>query len=200
MQRAHGAGKAVRVAADRSVRHQKGYGPARLAMLAWESGCDGLVCSAADLPALRRVVGPGPLVVTPGTRPADGSLDDQKRVATPRQAAAAGADFLVIGRPITQAPDPLAAAGTLALLVGGFQIAAGAASLAGLVDFAAERARLTKELENVDKQIARIDGQLGNAGFVAKAPANIIERETAKRGELIDQRVQLVERLGSLEE
>lgn len=87
---------------------------ARLAMLAWESGCDGLVCSAADLPALRRVVGPEPLVVTPGIRPADGSLDDQKRVATPRQAAAAGADFLVIGRPVTQAPDPAAALASLA--------------------------------------------------------------------------------------
>jgi len=71
--------------------------------------------------------------------------------------------------------------------------------LAGLVDFAAERARLNKELENVDKQLARIEGLLGNEGFVAKAPANVIERETAKRTELTDQRIQLVERLGSLE-
>lgn len=87
---------------------------ARLASLAWDSGCDGLVCSAADLPALRRVVGPGPLVVTPGIRPADGSADDQKRIATPAQAAAAGADFLVIGRPVTQAPDPAAALAAIA--------------------------------------------------------------------------------------
>lgn len=87
---------------------------ARLALLAWESGCDGLVCSAADLPELRRVVGPGPLVVTPGIRPASGSADDQKRIATPRQAAEAGADFLVIGRPITGAADPAAALAAIA--------------------------------------------------------------------------------------
>lgn len=87
---------------------------ARLAVLAWESGCDGLVCSAADLPELRRVLGPEPLVVTPGIRPASGAADDQKRVATPRQAAAAGADFLVIGRPVTQAPDPAAALAAIA--------------------------------------------------------------------------------------
>jgi orotidine-5'-phosphate decarboxylase len=87
---------------------------ARLAVLAWESGCDGLVCSAADLPDLRRVLGPEPLVVTPGIRPASGAADDQKRVATPRQAAAAGADFLVIGRPVTQAPDPAAALAAIA--------------------------------------------------------------------------------------
>jgi orotidine-5'-phosphate decarboxylase len=87
---------------------------ARLARLAWDSGCDGLVCSAADLGDLRRVVGPEPLVVTPGIRPAAGGADDQKRVATPRQAAAAGADFLVIGRPVTQAPDPAAALAAIA--------------------------------------------------------------------------------------
>jgi orotidine-5'-phosphate decarboxylase len=87
---------------------------ARLAQLAWDSGCDGLVCSAADLPALRRVIGPEPLAVTPGIRPAGGSLDDQKRIATPAEAAAAGADFLVIGRPVTQAPDPAAALAAIA--------------------------------------------------------------------------------------
>ncbi len=87
---------------------------ARLARLAWESGCDGVVCSAADLPELRRAVGPGPLAVTPGIRPADGKADDQKRIATPAQAAAAGADFLVIGRPVTQAPDPAAALAAIA--------------------------------------------------------------------------------------
>ncbi len=87
---------------------------ARLATLAWESGCDGLVCSAADLPDLRRVVGPGPLVVTPGIRLAAGTADDQKRIATPRQAADAGADFLVIGRPVTGAADPAAALAAIA--------------------------------------------------------------------------------------
>ena len=87
---------------------------ARLAGLAWDCGCDGLVCSAADLADLRRRLGPEPLVVTPGIRPAAGGADDQKRVATPRQAAAAGADFLVIGRPVTQAPDPAAALAAIA--------------------------------------------------------------------------------------
>jgi len=82
---------------------------ARLAQLAWDCGCDGLVCSAADLPRLRQAVGPEPLVVTPGIRPANAAQNDQHRVTTPREAMAAGADFLVIGRPITQATDPAAA-------------------------------------------------------------------------------------------
>ncbi|RKZ12217.1 orotidine-5'-phosphate decarboxylase [bacterium] len=86
----------------------------RLARLAWDCGCDGLVCSAADLPRLRGVIGPEPLVVTPGIRPAGSGLDDQHRVTTPRAAMAAGADFLVIGRPITQADDPAAALADLA--------------------------------------------------------------------------------------
>ena len=86
----------------------------RLATLAWDCGCDGLVCSAADLPRLREVVGPGPLIVTPGIRPAGSGADDQHRVATPRQAMDAGADFLVIGRPITQADDPAEAIAAIA--------------------------------------------------------------------------------------
>jgi len=86
----------------------------RLATLAWDCGCDGLVCSAADLPRLRKVVGPGPLIVTPGIRPAGSGADDQHRVATPRQAMDSGADFLVIGRPITKAPDPAAAIAAIA--------------------------------------------------------------------------------------
>lgn len=81
----------------------------RLAALAWDCGCDGLVCSAADLPRLREAVGPEPLVVTPGIRPAGSGVDDQHRVTTPAAAVAAGADFLVIGRPITRAGDPAAA-------------------------------------------------------------------------------------------
>lgn len=86
----------------------------RLAQLAWDCGADGLVCSAADLPRLRQVIGPEPLVVTPGIRPAGSATDDQNRVATPRSAMDAGADFLVIGRPITQAPDPAAALAAIA--------------------------------------------------------------------------------------
>jgi len=86
----------------------------RLAQLAWEAGCDGLVCSAADLPALREALGAAPLAVTPGIRPAGGEVQDQKRVATPAGAMAAGADFLVVGRPITQADDPAAAHAAIA--------------------------------------------------------------------------------------
>lgn len=86
----------------------------RLALLAWDCGCDGLVCSAADLPRLRQAVGPEPLVVTPGIRPAGSGTQDQQRVATPAQAVAAGADFLVVGRPITRADDPVAALAAIA--------------------------------------------------------------------------------------
>jgi orotidine-5'-phosphate decarboxylase len=86
----------------------------RMATLAWESGCDGLVCSAADLPRLRQTIGPEPLIVTPGIRPAGAATDDQHRVTTPREAMDAGADFLVIGRPITKAPDPAAALAAIA--------------------------------------------------------------------------------------
>jgi orotidine-5'-phosphate decarboxylase len=87
---------------------------ARLARLAWDAGCDGLVCSAADLPDLRAALGPGPLAVTPGIRPAGDDRADQKRIATPAGAAAAGADFLVVGRPITRAADPAAAHAAIA--------------------------------------------------------------------------------------
>ncbi len=87
---------------------------ARLARLAWDAGCDGLVCSAADLPALRDALGPAPLTVTPGIRPAGGDVQDQKRVATPAGAMAAGADFLVVGRPITRAQDPARAHAAIA--------------------------------------------------------------------------------------
>lgn len=87
---------------------------ARLARLAWESGCDGVVCAAPDLPRLRAELGAAPLAVTPGIRPAQAGADDQRRVATPAAAVAGGADFLVVGRPITGAPDP---AGALAAIV-----------------------------------------------------------------------------------
>ena len=86
----------------------------RLARLAWESGCDGLVCSAADLVDLRAELGPEPLAVTPGIRPAGGAVQDQKRVATPAGAFKDGADFLVVGRPITRAEDPAAAHAAIA--------------------------------------------------------------------------------------
>lgn len=78
----------------------------RLALLARQSGCDGVVCAAADLPAVRSACGPSFLTVVPGIRPEGAERADQRRTASPREALAAGADLLVIGRPITAAPDP----------------------------------------------------------------------------------------------
>lgn len=81
----------------------------RLARLARACGFDGVVCSAQEAAGLRREFGAGFRLVTPGIRPGSAQLDDQQRVMTPQAAIASGADYLVIGRPITQAPDPLAA-------------------------------------------------------------------------------------------
>jgi len=81
----------------------------RLARMTQACGLDGVVCSPQETAALRRQLGRDFCLVTPGIRPAGAAQDDQKRVATPRQALAGGADYLVIGRPITRAPDPLAA-------------------------------------------------------------------------------------------
>ncbi len=74
---------------------------------AW--GLDGIVCAAVDLAAARRVLGPGMVLVTPGIRPSGAPAADQRRVATPGEAVAAGADYLVVGRPVTEAADPRAA-------------------------------------------------------------------------------------------
>ncbi len=73
-------------------------------------GVDGLVCSAEEAANLRKLVGPSMALVTPGIRPAGAAAGDQKRVMTPARAIAAGADYLVIGRPIVEAADPKAAA------------------------------------------------------------------------------------------
>lgn len=81
----------------------------RLARLAAAAGLDGVVCSAHEAPLLKRELGSHFLLVTPGVRPASSAMDDQQRVLTPAQALRAGADYLVVGRPITQAPDPIAA-------------------------------------------------------------------------------------------
>jgi len=80
-----------------------------LARLTAACGLDGVVCSAVEAPALRAALGPSFTLVTPGIRPAGSSRDDQTRIITPEAAVANGADYLVIGRPITQAADPLAA-------------------------------------------------------------------------------------------
>lgn len=70
----------------------------------------GMVCSAEEVALLRAELAPGTTLVTPGIRPAGAALGDQRRVATPASAIAAGATMLVVGRPITQAADPAAAA------------------------------------------------------------------------------------------
>ncbi len=80
----------------------------RLAGLARDAGLDGVVCSALEAPALRRHMGAHFRLVTPGIRPAGSAAGDQTRILTPAQAVRAGADDLVIGRPITQAADPVA--------------------------------------------------------------------------------------------
>ncbi|MBB4930862.1 orotidine-5'-phosphate decarboxylase [Lipingzhangella halophila] len=86
----------------------------RLAALAVDAGAQALVCSPREVAALRAEVGPDITLITPGVRPAGSDQGDQARVATPEAALAAGADLLVIGRPITRAPDPGAAAASIA--------------------------------------------------------------------------------------
>ena len=86
----------------------------RLAVLAVAAGARAIVCSPREVAAIRAEVGPGTTLITPGVRPAGAALGDQARVATPEQALADGADLLVIGRPITGAPDVAAAARAIA--------------------------------------------------------------------------------------
>jgi orotidine-5'-phosphate decarboxylase len=86
---------------------------ARLARLAADSGLRGIVCSPNEVTKLRHIFGDTVLLVTPGIRPAGADVQDQKRIATPAKAIEDGASYLVVGRPITQAPDPRAAAATI---------------------------------------------------------------------------------------
>jgi orotidine-5'-phosphate decarboxylase len=83
---------------------------AERAAQARDIGVDGLVCAAEEAALLRPIVGPHVALVTPGIRPAGAEAGDQKRIMTPAEAIAAGADYLVVGRPIVQAADPKAAA------------------------------------------------------------------------------------------
>jgi orotidine-5'-phosphate decarboxylase len=87
----------------------------RLAMLACDCGLDGIVCSPLEIAALRRACGEDFVLMVPGIRPAGSASADQKRVMTPAEAVKLGANHLVIGRPITEAADPAAAAQAIAL-------------------------------------------------------------------------------------
>lgn len=82
----------------------------RLGRLAADSGVRGLVCSPLEIAPLRAVLAPEIALITPGIRPREAKADDQTRVMTPAEAARAGATFIVVGRPIFKAPDPVAAA------------------------------------------------------------------------------------------
>jgi len=91
---------------SRTVRDQV----VSLAVLAKETGCDGVVASPHEIEAIKVACGDEFLVITPGVRPAGANLADQKRVMTPGDAISRGADYIVVGRPITAAPSPFAAA------------------------------------------------------------------------------------------
>jgi orotidine-5'-phosphate decarboxylase len=91
----------------------------RLALLAKESGLDGVICSPLETAALRQACGPDFLLVVPGIRIGSLALGDQKRVMGPKDAIAAGADYIVIGRPITGSPSPASAARAMLVEIGG---------------------------------------------------------------------------------
>jgi orotidine-5'-phosphate decarboxylase len=100
---------------DRDLAEIGAQGPVRelvvrRARLAIETGCAGVVASPHETAAVRAIAPPGFLIITPGVRPADAAAGDQKRVMTPREARAAGADLVVVGRPLRDASDPAAAA------------------------------------------------------------------------------------------
>ena len=98
---------------DMGIQHSVQELVSARALLASEVGCDGVVASGEEAGVLRPKVGPRFLIVTPGVRPAGKGVDDHARVTTPTQTIAAGADYLVIGRPIRDAADPAAAAAAI---------------------------------------------------------------------------------------
>ena len=91
--------------AETGITVTPGQQVARLAKLALDSGMDGVVASPLEIEIIRSVCGENFKILTPGIRPASSSSDDQKRIATPSAALKAGSDYLVIGRPVTGAPD-----------------------------------------------------------------------------------------------
>jgi orotidine-5'-phosphate decarboxylase len=91
----------------------------KLARMTAECGLDGVVCSAQEAPAMRAALGPSFNLVTPGIRLADSARNDQERIVTPEAAVGSGADYLVVGRPITRAADPVAALAAINASIGG---------------------------------------------------------------------------------
>jgi orotidine-5'-phosphate decarboxylase len=101
---------AARDVADVGLDGDPASNAMRLAKLAKEAGCDGVVCSAHEVRGIKQMLGSGFLTLTPGIRPAGAAHGDQKRVTTPADAVAAGSDYLVVGRPVTEASSPYSAA------------------------------------------------------------------------------------------
>lgn len=95
------------------IQHSLSEHVLSLASLTQQAGLQGVVCSAQEVAMLKQAFGPSFCLVTPGIRPADASLDDQTRIVTPAEAMTLGSHYLVIGRPITQAPDPIVALNTI---------------------------------------------------------------------------------------
>jgi len=91
----------------------------RRAEMAMAAGADGVVCSGHEVRAVRKALGADPVILVPAVRPAGAAADDQARTVTPREATAAGADWIVVGRPITRAVDPAAAAAAIAAEIAG---------------------------------------------------------------------------------
>jgi len=117
-------GVTVLTSLDAAGLGEVGFGEApaalveRLAALSQAAGLDGVVCSAQEAGALRAARGPGFVLVTPGIRPAAADAGDQRRVATPEAALAAGASYLVVGRPVTRASEPARALAQIQAAIG----------------------------------------------------------------------------------
>jgi orotidine-5'-phosphate decarboxylase len=111
----HAAADLEQVGVGRPMEEQV----AALAALAKQAGLDGVVASAREVRQVREVVGPDMVIVTPGVRPEGADSDDQARTMTPARAMEAGADYIVVGRPITAAQDPLEAAESILLQMDG---------------------------------------------------------------------------------